>query len=67
MQGLQNEHLRWGLLFVLLMLLSYGLGVLVYTTQFPECKWPGRFDLVVRVFFYSFSYIIQGLHHLAFC
>lgn len=27
----------------------YGGGVAVYTTRFPESKFPGKFDLLVRI------------------
>ncbi|KAK7194045.1 adiponectin receptor protein 1 [Novymonas esmeraldas] len=29
---------------VLLMVLLYGIGVIFYVTQFPECRYPGHFD-----------------------
>eukprot|EP01089_Gocevia_fonbrunei_P021959 TRINITY_DN8697_c0_g1_i1.p1 TRINITY_DN8697_c0_g1~~TRINITY_DN8697_c0_g1_i1.p1 ORF type:complete len:200 (-),score=0.28 TRINITY_DN8697_c0_g1_i1:44-643(-) len=28
------------------MYLCYFIGVLFYSTRFPECKWPGKFDLL---------------------
>ena len=30
------------------MALIYIFGATFYATRFPECKWPGRFDLVFQ-------------------
>ena len=31
---------------LLLMGLLYGIGVSFFITRFPECVWPGKFDLL---------------------
>ena len=31
---------------LLLMGLLYGIGVTFFITRFPECIWPGKFDLL---------------------
>mmetsp|Transcript_2159 Transcript_2159/g.5657 ORF Transcript_2159/g.5657 Transcript_2159/m.5657 type:complete len:154 (+) Transcript_2159:415-876(+) len=43
----QAGHPAWGSLFAYLsaMLGLYGLGVVLYTSRFPERFYPGRFDL----------------------
>ena len=34
--------------WLILMALIYIFGATFYATRFPECKWPGRFDLVFQ-------------------
>jgi adiponectin receptor len=43
--GLQLSAVAPTYSWFLLMMLLYMLGTIVYVLRFPECRWPGKFDI----------------------
>lgn len=41
-----QEELRTIMPYVFAMFMCYGVGAAVFTSKWPECKWPGRFDIL---------------------
>jgi len=41
-----QEELRTIMPYVFAMFMCYGVGAAVFTSKWPECKWPERFDIL---------------------
>lgn len=46
--GIVDVVTNTGVLLLLAGLTAYVAGVVIYAFRFPECRWPGRFDIFVR-------------------
>ena len=54
--------------WLILMALIYIFGATFYATRFPECKWPGRFDLVFQSHqIFHVMVVIAALGRFYFC